>query len=48
MKCVFMSQHDSILIRKFCTTVTITAAKFGDNAKVFQMTSHSPLFNVLN
>ena len=33
-----MSQHNSSLIR-CCITVAITAAKFGNNAKIFQMTS---------
>ena len=33
-----MSQHGSSLIRNYIT-VAITAAKFGDNAKEFEMTS---------
>ena len=36
MKCLFMSQHDSSLIRN-CITVAITAAKFGNNAKALEI-----------
>ena len=37
MKCLFMSQHDSSLIRN-CIAVATTAASVGNNAKVFEMT----------
>ena len=38
MKCSFMSQLDSSVIRN-CITVAITAAKFDNNANVFEMTA---------
>ena len=38
MQCLFISQRLDFSLIRNCITVPITAAKFGSNAKVFEMT----------